>query len=88
MSASELFPDSSVIKLSPRLEWLKKYNFALGQLPEGQRFCACTSTVFVADTHKECELKMAEYLGVEHWEKSEFKKAGVTMPENMEEDWG
>lgn len=81
---SELFHESEVAKESPRLLWLRQHDLALGQLPSGTRFCAHALAIFTADTHKDCELKMATYLGTEHWELTEFKKAGVKMPEAVE----
>lgn len=81
---TELFPKSAMAAESPRLLWLKSHNLSLGELPQGQRFCAHALAIFTADTHKNCELKMADYLGVRHWTVTEFEKAGVVMPEEQE----
>jgi len=83
----ELFNAADVTMDSPRLAWLKRHNLALGELPDGMRFCASHSNITRGDTHKACELSMAKKLGISHWEVDEIKKAGVTMPENVVEEW-
>ena len=82
---AELFPESAMSAPSPRLTWLKLHNLALGELPSGTRFVASDQYITHADTHSDAELKMAAILEVEHWQTTEFKKAGVKMPEKAEE---
>lgn len=83
---TELFPNSEMSSLSPRQRWLKEHNLALGELPDGKRFCAGEDRITHGITHKDCELLMARELEVEHWEVTEFKKAGVVIPGECEEE--
>lgn len=83
---TELFPDSEVTSLSPRQRWLKANNLALGELPDGKRFCAGEDRITHGDTHKDCELLMAMELEVEHWEIAAFKRAGVVIMGECEEE--
>jgi len=84
--SAELFPDSEVTALSPRLVWLKLHNLALGELPYGVRFCASKDCIKTGDTHSDCEMLMADELEVEHWSVTDFAKAGVVMPGNVQEE--
>jgi hypothetical protein len=86
---SELFKDSDVSKPSPRLEWCKRHNLALGQLPDGTRFCAGRNAIGFGATHADAERECAEAMEITHWSIEDFAKAGVIMPEAAtEEDWG
>jgi len=80
---SELFKSSEVEHPSPRLIWLAAHNLAIGQLPDGTRFCAAIDRVTTGDTHKDCELKMATELEIEHWSLEDARKAGISMPEKV-----
>ncbi len=82
---SELFSESEVTKDSPRLTWLKQHNLALGQLPDGTRFCAGRNSIGYGDTHRDAELDYSESVDLEHWEITDFKRAGVVLPEEREE---
>lgn len=82
--SAELFPVEE--SLSPRLTWLKLHNLALGELPDGQRFCAGEDLITHGDTHSDCEHKMAEELEIAHWSIAAFIRAGVVFPTAVEEE--
>ncbi len=84
--SAELFPPAAVTQDSPRLAWLKRHNLALGELPDGTKICVGRHAIGYADTHKDAELECAEAMNVAHWSIEEFRKAGVMVPGNVEEE--
>ncbi len=91
---SDLFPASAMDSPSPRLVWLRKHNLALGELPDGTRFCAGKdNAIGYGKTHRDAELEYCEvhlvHNGpIEHWSISEFNKAiAPVVKTEVEEVW-
>lgn len=80
--SDELFPLADMEKPSPRLKWLKANNLALGELPDGTRFCVGADGIGFADTHLDAEHKYCESCrsDVEHYSVSEFKSSTTPNP--------
>lgn len=88
---SDLFPITE--SLSPRLRWLKEHNLSLGELPNGQRFCVGLHGAGFGETHRDAELDYCEVSSelvakIQHWSVTEFQKAGVVIPTEVEEEMG
>jgi hypothetical protein len=84
ITMSELFQVKE--SLSPRLKWLKEFNATLAELPDGTRVCVGRHAIGYGDTHKDAELRFAEAEEIKHWSVTEFQKAGVVIPTEVEEE--
>ena len=71
---------------SPRLLWLKKHNLAIGELPDGERFCVGPDSVGYGPTHRDAELECAKAMQIEHWTITEFVKTGAVIAKDVKEE--
>lgn len=65
---SELFPVESMLSPSPRLLWLREHNLALGELPDGKKFCVGEHATGFGNTHLEAEQDYCAVTALTHWE--------------------
>lgn len=81
-----LFPDSEITMESPRLKWLKKHNLAIGELPDGTRFCVGLFNTGYGSTHRDAELECAAAAEIEHYSITEFVKTGAVIAKDAQEE--
>lgn len=84
--SAELFDDSAVQSFSPRLLWLKKHNLAIGELPDGTRFCVGLFNTGYSSTHRDAEPECAAAAEIEHYSITEFVKTGAVIAKDVQEE--